>query len=279
MSDTHNMTHKLPYLLPQADVFLHGGDFSKTGTPEQVQEFVAFLRALPYSLKIVIAGNHELTFDEASYNAKNWQRFHPQKHNTVETKRLLTSLRSEGIIYLEDESYVHPEKKWKVYGSPWQPEFWDWGFNLPRGQPLKEVWDKIPIDTNILITHGPPHNILDATSTGQNVGCEELRKRMDQLDHTVLHLFGHIHEAYGVKTVGSKLYVNASTVDLNYKPIHEPILVDVWNDGKKWVAERVQWQFERVVAEAVATVGSGEDKDIKASSDKGKGHRKDCIPQ
>jgi 3',5'-cyclic AMP phosphodiesterase CpdA len=87
----------------------------------------------------------------------------------------------------------------KIYGSPWQPEFFDWAFNLPRGPLLAEKWNAIPNDTDILITHGPPHKILDLTEGDKlHVGCEELRKLFDSGSiKPRLHVFGHIHETYG----------------------------------------------------------------------------------
>lgn len=43
----------------------------------------------------------------------------------------------------------------KIYGSPWQPEFQGWAFNLPRGPRLREKWRLIPEGLDILVTHGP----------------------------------------------------------------------------------------------------------------------------
>jgi len=58
-------------------------------------------------------------------------------------------------IYLEDSSTtVHG---YKIYGSPWTPYFFGWAFNAQRGKECAEIWSKIPTDTEILITHGPPH--------------------------------------------------------------------------------------------------------------------------
>jgi hypothetical protein len=143
----------------------------------------------------------------------------------------------------------------KIYGSPWQPEFFDWAFNLPRGPLLAEKWSTIPSDTDILITHGPPHKILDLTDGSKlNVGCEELRKLFD--DGSIkprLHVFGHIHETFGkrfiisfsfyvfstsifpvgVERVGSTLFVNASTCTLSYKPTNPPIVIFLPHDKSK----------------------------------------------
>jgi hypothetical protein len=36
-------------------------------------------------------------------------------------------------------------------GTPWQPEFGGWAFNLPRGQHCLDKWERIPEDTDILV--------------------------------------------------------------------------------------------------------------------------------
>lgn len=105
----------------------------------------------------MIAGNHDLTFDLKEYNKSLANAFH--KHinppiDPVKTKALLTD-----CIYLEDSTYNL--KGYNIYGSPYTPTFFDWAFNLDIGKPLQAKWEQIPLDTDILITHGPPYNILD----------------------------------------------------------------------------------------------------------------------
>lgn len=91
---------------------------------------------------------------------------------------------------------------------------------------IAAVWSKIPDDTDVLITHGPPANILDATSHGARVGCPRLLSQVKRIKPS-LHVFGHIHEAYGSLTEGSTIFVNASTCDLRYKPTQPPIAIDL----------------------------------------------------
>ena len=84
----------------------------------------------------------------------------------------------------------------RFYGSPWQPEFYDWAFNLPRGKAHKQKWDLIPENTDALITDGcPAEGILDQTFDGSRVGCEELAKAINKI-RPKLHICGHIHESY-----------------------------------------------------------------------------------
>lgn len=111
--------------------------------------------------------------------------------------------------------------------SPYQPEFYDWAFNLPADSPeIKQVWAKIPNDVDVLITHGPPAGILDQTFDGLHVGCKQLLERVKQIKPR-LHVFGHIHEGYGRVEQDSTIFVNASTCSLRYKPTQVPIVVDV----------------------------------------------------
>jgi Icc-related predicted phosphoesterase len=113
----------------------------------------------------------------------------------------------------------------KFYGSPWQPEFYDWAFNLPRGEKLAEKWAKIPGNTDILITHGPAHGMLDWTPSGQRVGCEDLFHRIMEVQPKI-HVCGHIHCAYGQKNFNGVEFLNASVLDERYDYANKPIVVD-----------------------------------------------------
>jgi Icc-related predicted phosphoesterase len=131
------------------------------------------------------------------------------------------------LHYLQDSS-VKIETL-KIYGSPWQPRFFDWAFNLTRGAELAEKWNLIPDDTNILITHSPPFGILDEVPQRysiENTGCEELRKRVETI-RPRLHIFGHIHCGYGTAEQLGARFVNASICDESYNPAKAPIIVDL----------------------------------------------------
>jgi Icc-related predicted phosphoesterase len=100
---------------------------------------------------------------------------------------------------MEDE--LLPRQGIETYGSPWQPEFCNWAFNKNRGADIKEKWDLIPDTTDVLITHGPPKDILDLCAHGGRAGCEMLRDAVVDRVKPRLHIFGHIHEGYGRYTV------------------------------------------------------------------------------
>jgi hypothetical protein len=100
-----------------------------------------------YKHKIFIAGNHDWGFQTHPEDVSDILKWYPN------------------ITYLQDSS-VEIEGI-KIYGSPWQPEFFQWAFNLQRGPEIQEKWDMIPLDTDILITHGPVygHGDLDGTDS------------------------------------------------------------------------------------------------------------------
>ena len=196
ISDTHNKHSSLE--LDGGDVLLHCGDFSGKGLEKQIIDFNSWLGQQDFKYKVVIAGNHDFMFEKEPERAQ----------------KLLTN-----AIYLEDSSTVI--QGLKIYGSPWQPWFYDWAFNLQRGRALEEKWDLIPNDTDILLTHGPPYGIKDLTSRTENVGCEDLLKRVKEVKPKV-HCFGHIHEDSGISEENGTKFINASICDFNYKPLNTP---------------------------------------------------------
>jgi predicted phosphohydrolase len=193
VADTHLFTKDLE--VPDGDVFVHAGDLCRGGWMKELERAVAWLRSLPHRHKVVIAGNHDWTFARPSER---------------EASRAL--MKDAGVTYLEDEGAIveHAGERARFWGSPWQPAFNDWAFNLPRGAALAEVWAKIPEGIDVLITHGPPTGFGDATSYGKGEGCADLLARV-KIARPRLHLFGHIHESGGAWTEGATTFVNCTT--------------------------------------------------------------------
>eukprot|EP00276_Gloeochaete_wittrockiana_P005706 CAMPEP_0184657840 /NCGR_PEP_ID=MMETSP0308-20130426/21993_1 /TAXON_ID=38269 /ORGANISM="Gloeochaete witrockiana, Strain SAG 46.84" /LENGTH=256 /DNA_ID=CAMNT_0027096159 /DNA_START=172 /DNA_END=942 /DNA_ORIENTATION=+ len=212
ISDTHSLHEQIT--LPEGDVLLHCGDFSRHGMIREVQSFVQWLRLQQFQHKVVIAGNHELSFDKDHRAAGR-----PTNTDASTVKKLV----SDACIYLED-SLVEINGI-RIYGSPYTPEFCNWAFNLPRGPILKQKWAQIPEGVHILMTHGPPYGILDRTFLSKKAGCEELELRIQQL-RPRYHVFGHIHEGYGTVTKDGTTFINASTCTLRYRPEHAPVVFD-----------------------------------------------------
>jgi Icc-related predicted phosphoesterase len=109
------------------------------------------------------------------------------------------------------------------YGSPWQPWFLNWAFNLQRGKEIQEKWDLISNDVDVLITHGPAFGILDRNINGENAGCENLLSKIEEIRPKV-HVCGHIHEGYGQTVRHSIKFINASVNNERYRPTNNPIL-------------------------------------------------------
>ncbi len=205
ISDTHNCHDQIN--VPDGDILIHAGDATTVGNVEQIKAFNRWFANLPHKHKVFIAGNHDWLFE----NDNNFAR----------------SLLDKSIVYLQD-SFVEIDGL-KIYGSPWQPRFYDWAFNLNRGAELAEKWKLIPHDTDILITHGPPFGILDEVPRKyfvENTGCEELRKVVETIKPK-LHIFGHIHCGYGQTEQFGVKFVNASTCDEEYNPTQPPIIVEI----------------------------------------------------
>ena len=193
--------------VPDGDLVLHAGDCTRRGTMAETTEFLDWFGRLSHQYKVLIAGNHDFLFErEAS---------------------LAESLVPAGVTYLRDSGVVIAGRT--VWGSPWQPWFHDWAFNLERGPELAAKWRLIPNDTDLLVTHGPPHGILDQTINRppEQVGCEDLTARLAVLPNVKLHVFGHIHEAYGRRRQDGREYVNASICDVRYRPVNAPVVVDL----------------------------------------------------
>jgi hypothetical protein len=154
ISDTHNKTQTLD--VPMGDVLLHAGDFTGVGHEREVKVFRDFLLSLPHQHKVIIAGNHDITFDSITYPDIHVRFGHREPYDCQAIRDLI--IKAPGLTYLEDSGCT--VNGIKIWGSPWQPVFCDWGFNLERGQPIQEKWDMIPDDTDILMTHGPPIGML-----------------------------------------------------------------------------------------------------------------------
>lgn len=211
ISDTHMKHHHLQ--IPDGDILVHTGDFSSLGRWDDIQRFATWFGGLPHKHKIVIAGNHDLTLDMPYYDTVVG-RFHRGQREPAESILEYVSSQSS-FIYLCDEG-VHCEGLY-IYGSPWQPYFYNWAFNLNRGSACLEKWREIPDQTDVLLTHGPPLGHGDLCASGVRAGCVDLLLEIQNRIRPKLHVFGHIHEGAGITTDGQTVFVNAASCDLSYK--------------------------------------------------------------
>ena len=217
ISDTHTKHWELSEQLPGGDLLIHAGDLMNSGrNSNDISDFCKWFDGIDnYNHKIFIAGNHDRMFED-----------YPEKAmEIVNSFKTINYLQDHWINVGDDESIV------KIYGSPWQPWFYDWAFNLPKGGPgLMSKWEAIPNDTDILITHGPPQDHLDVSGPPYNephLGCALLRVKVDEQPPKI-HLFGHIHGSYGYKFHNGTHFFNASVLNEAYDQVNKPITFD-WN--------------------------------------------------
>lgn len=314
ISDTHTSPPNAPHStlasstgyrspLPKADILLHAGDITKVGHRHEHEAMIAMLKDADAELKIVIAGNHDITLDEEYYNRVGKRRHARKLHYTaalsdkdnendkrggeadVEDPAAIKALYTHpdvlaaGIHYLDEGLCTFTLRsnnaRFTLYASPYSPEFCNWAFAYDRhidrynpSPPVSHFRAPNPVPSypavDIMLTHGPPLGIFDRTSSGLQVGCENLLKAVRRA-RPRLHVFGHIHEAYGAGRMdwGSKsmteikgdpeevleergvivdlseggkealrfgeetLFVNASVVTIRYHAVNAPWVVDL----------------------------------------------------
>ena len=234
ISDTHNKHNQLNGLLPGGDLLIHSGDISSLGRQSEVERFVKWFNGIDnYANKIFIAGNHDMSFDSEQLLVNKLKHFDGVsdsdefvsigKPQWLEV--LLTSDLNQNVFYLENSFVMLDDIK--IWGSPITPTFgYGWGFNVNRGYDINQIWNRIPNDTDIVITHGPIHSYCDRTDRGGlNVGCEQLYHRLNEVKPQ-LHFSGHIHEAYGYRATDWGYAFNGCNCDLSYLVNNKPMTFD-----------------------------------------------------
>ena len=222
ISDTH-LQHD--FKVPDGDILIHAGDATFIGDMDEIVRFNRWFSELPHKYKVFVPGNHDKMFESNEGFAR--------------------SLIDNDVHVLINESIVI--EGIKIYGSPWTPQFYDWAFMYRRGAPAKACWDLIPEDTDILVTHGPPHGILDETHyisyVGENphVGCEELFKAVKRIKPRI-HIFGHIHHAIGkhvqewedsiLNPPETTEFHNVAICNEKYKPKNKAHVIRIRDDYK-----------------------------------------------
>jgi Icc-related predicted phosphoesterase len=205
LADLHCQTPDLP----DGDVLTISGDLTWRGTLPEMAQVATWIRAQPHKHKVIIAGNHDFCLED--------------KHRVQQAELMLGG---NGIVYLRDQGITLDGKTF--YGSPWQPYFHNWAFNVHRGS-LSYYWDKIPANLDVLLVHGPPFGYGDRLHNGDRVGCEEM---VDALYSKVpKHVFyGHIHEDVGQWTMNegeTKLYNCSIGPDWARSKPGQPVVVDI----------------------------------------------------
>lgn len=222
LSDTHGMHRSVK--VPEGDILIHCGDFTGHGTVEEADAFAQWMAAQPCAHKVAVPGNHDTCTDP-----------HHRLGSVEKARATEAAFRRHGVTLLVGAAMkIHGLK---IYGSPVTPEFCGWAHMLERGLPLQQHWRRIPDDTDILVTHGPPYGKGDLAPIGGRVGCEALLERVLRVK-PFLHCFGHIHEGHGagrlwVDGVGDEVgpdegwWCNAAVLDGQYRLAHKPQVLEV----------------------------------------------------
>lgn len=198
--DTHQLHREVA--LPAGDILVCAGDFTMfSKSLRAIQDFDEWLGEQPHRYKLVVPGNHEF-FLESDV----------RRRSLISNARVLIDegLTIEGL---------------RFYGSPMTP-LYGGAFGKSSSLERKQHWSKIDDDTHILITHGPPHGILDL-SPGQTdrMGDPELLYRIKELRSLRLHVFGHVHGAYGLLEKGGVTFANVALMGHLGELVHEPLVM------------------------------------------------------
>ena len=206
ISDTHTRHQEIE--LSGGDVLIHSGDILSKPDPSQLTEFLVWFSEQKYTTKIFIAGNHDHIFEKKPTLIKKILKMFPS------------------LVYLQDSEVTIDGIKF--YGAPWIPTNRSGkAFSYMRDEYdiAKSHWEKIPTDTDVLITHGPAYNKLDRImkpirkdQTQLNLGCPQLAERIKTINPQ-LHICGHIHSSQGILDISepTTTYINAASLGEDYQ--------------------------------------------------------------
>ena len=194
IADTHNRTPELP----DGDILIHAGDATSNGTREEVERFDAWLGTLKFRHILFTPGNHDFYLESDRNSIIN-----------------ATVLISEAVII----------DGLMFWASPYTSRFGGWAF-MRSEERLADIWRHIPDEVDVLITHSPPRGIMDGTISGENAGSQFLLERV-KIVKPKIHVFGHIHEAFGIYNNREVKYINASVLNEYYQNVNKPVVIDI----------------------------------------------------
>jgi len=221
ISDTFGAHTSLTGKMPHGDVLVHTGNFTESSLPQEISSFNAWLSTMPHKHKIVVAGSRDAIFDAEAY-PYTWRRAgHPTCYHISETKSLLTA-----CTYLEHTSTT--VEGMKIFGSPYNCNAFSFAFHALRGAPMKKLWEKIPSDTDVLLTHTAPLGHGDLCVDGRREGCANLLDWVESY-RPLLHIFGGVREGAGLTSNDRTMFINACSLGLTYAPsaVRKPLVIDL----------------------------------------------------
>jgi Icc-related predicted phosphoesterase len=199
--------------VPPGDILVHAGDFCGRGDATEVSKFLDWMETLPHRTKIVVPGNHDICVEVSPPVRLEFEK--------------------SGIHLLIDASYTDKVSGLRFYGVPWTPDFYPdtWAFQYSKcGTTPTQLWNKVPVGTDVLISHGPPHGCADQIASGlsAHLGSSFLTKAIEEFSCFLRAVVcGHIHGGYGSHSLFGVPIINAAICTENYAPTNLPIVIDL----------------------------------------------------
>lgn len=228
ISDTHCKHNLIDEYIRNADIdiLIHSGDGANTKVRainnNELRDCLTWMESFTHiDHKIYVPGNHDTSFESGLVHKTDFKNID---------------------FLINDWIQIYPDgdmnnKPITIYGSPFTPNFGsNWAYNSNRNK-ISKHWELIPLDTDILVTHGPPKGILDHTFEQGNmmlsVGCKSLLNKVLEIQPKI-HAFGHLHDEglinnHGIKKLGSKCqtkFINSSIVNLRHQVVNKPIIIE-----------------------------------------------------
>ncbi|KAF1823557.1 Metallo-dependent phosphatase [Dissoconium aciculare CBS 342.82] len=204
ISDTHNAAPGQGYTLPKGDILIHAGDLTNQGSHTEMKKAVQWLTEVDFEVKIVVAGNHDLSLDR-EYTLKHKEGWSVMPQDVADIRESLTS--ESSIVYLQHvrKDVLIPSKgvTLRVFGSPYSHadtnKRQNWAFQYAEDD-ADACWSNITSDIDLLITHSPPRGHCDTSRHWQGGGCPTLARTISRV-RPLLHVCGHCHEGRGVEII------------------------------------------------------------------------------
>ena len=198
--DTHELHREVE--VPAGDILICVGDFTMfSKNLSAIEDFNEWLGELPHRHKLVVPGNHEFFLES-----------NPERRSLLDNANVLIdeSVEIEGL---------------NIHGSPMTP-LYGAAFGKSSQTDRERHWSKVPNNTHVLITHGPPFGILDLSpDQTERMGDPELRNRVRALASLKLHAFGHVHGANGAVDQDGVTFANVALMGQLGDLVHGPTVL------------------------------------------------------
>lgn len=215
ISDTHNH-HESLQIPADIDIVVHCGDESESGNEwfnePEAREFFDWYSKLSIPIKIFVPGNHSTAIEKGRVLRTDYRQIHFLIHQPLAIANL------------------------NFFGTPYTPMFFNWSYMRPREE-LDAVWQTIPDQVDVLISHGPPKGFLDVTRdmhtrSPVHVGSKSLTRHVVQRIKPLVHAFGHIHDEKGIRNFGAvsdggTIFINCSCCNIANELVNPGIVVDI----------------------------------------------------